>query len=459
MQDAVGSLGWQVGMCHHYGIIVVKKASDYFEGDNSMKSVRKLTIVNSAICAMLLIAALPVSAHWAGGTQMPIARLLKNIGDYLKAQPEDASSRYTLARVESAAFAGRDNFSVYKENAKYSPDHYNNIPGDRRKSSKAPNSNALLMLKKSISDYKIATELGPNQGLYQFGLAFEIEEALVFPECYSVAEQALGLRTPPSSSNADRKEVLRKLALDRYRKAFELSLQADIKYELEDEYVSVDAAKAIARLQDGRKLTDAERRELIHLKEMVAKVNETKRAITPIIISFNNTGTLSDVEDSTDFEDLIDSNRKATFDLSGQGSAAYSSWPKPNTGILVWDPQHTGKITSGLQLFGNATWWLFWKNGYEPLAALDNDHNGWLERTELEGLAVWFDRNGNGKSDPGEVIPVQKLGITRIAVSSAGISDGVLYNRSGVQFADGHTGATFDWVAEPVHSTMARLPK
>ena len=104
-----------------------------------------------------------------------------------------------------------------------------------------------------------------------------------------------------------------------------------------------------------------------------------------------------------------------------------------------------GKITSGLQLFGNVTWWLFWKDGYEPLAALDNDRNGRLEGAELQGIAVWFDRNGNGIADPGEVVSLRSLGITSIAVHSAGLTDGVPANTNGVQLRDGSSLPTFDW--------------
>ena len=50
----------------------------------------------------------------------------------------------------------------------------------------------------------------------------------------------------------------------------------------------------------------------------------------------------------------------------------------------------------GLQLFGSVTWWLFWEDGYAPLAALDDNHDGRLEGAELKGIAIWFDRNGNG---------------------------------------------------------------
>jgi len=34
--------------------------------------------------------------------------------------------------------------------------------------------------------------------------------------------------------------------------------------------------------------------------------------------------------------------------------------------------------------------------------ALDDNHDGWLTGNELHGLALWYDRNGNGKCDPGK---------------------------------------------------------
>ena len=158
--------------------------------------------------------------------------------------------------------------------------------------------------------------------------------------------------------------------------------------------------------------------------------------MTPILVALQHEAKLSD---------LLASEISVRFDLAGDGLGRSWPWVKPTTGILVWDPRHTGKITSGLQLFGSVTWWLFWNNGYEPLAALDNDHNGWLEGAELQGIAVWFDRNGNGVSDSGEVVSLSSLGIKRIAARSAGLADGVPANPAGIQLRDGSSLATFDW--------------
>ena len=96
---------------------------------------------------------------------------------------------------------------------------------------------------------------------------------------------------------------------------------------------------------------------------------------------------------------------------------------------------------------------MFWKDDYAPLDALDNDRNGWLIGKELNGLAVRFDRNGNGVSDPGEVVSLASLGIRRIAVHLDGQCEGVPANRHGVQFTDGSYAASFDWTPTALSGT------
>jgi hypothetical protein len=49
------------------------------------------------------------------------------------------------------------------------------------------------------------------------------------------------------------------------------------------------------------------------------------------------------------------------------------------------------------------------ERGYQPLAALDDDGNGWLSDRELSGIGVWRDKNQDGVADPGEVIAATAL--------------------------------------------------
>src|SRR5262245_35040224 len=76
-----------------------------------------------------------------------------------------------------------------------------------------------------------------------------------------------------------------------------------------------------------------------------------------------------------------------------------------------------------------------------------NDADGFLRGPELNGLALWQDRNGNGLSDPGEVSPVGDYGITAIGCASRNHPNGVLWNPDGVQFSDGSVRPTYDYVA------------
>ena len=123
------------------------------------------------------------------------------------------------------------------------------------------------------------------------------------------------------------------------------------------------------------------------------------------------------------------------------------TWVNAKAGILVWDPLHTGSIRSGQQLFGNVTWCMIWRHGYQPLAVLDNNYDGYLSGKELEGLAVWCDRDGNGVSDKGEVIPLQKLGIIRIAVTGKCVGQ-IWQNTKGIVLQNGSILPTYDWRAK-----------
>ena len=71
---------------------------------------------------------------------------------------------------------------------------------------------------------------------------------------------------------------------------------------------------------------------------------------------------------------------------------------------------------------------MFWRNGYEPLAALDDNHDGWITDAELTGVSVWRDRDSNGVSDVGEVVPASQFGILAIASRPCCTQNGVLMN-------------------------------
>jgi hypothetical protein len=144
------------------------------------------------------------------------------------------------------------------------------------------------------------------------------------------------------------------------------------------------------------------------------------------------------------------SNALRAFDLDGSGAASWE-WVGPRSGILVWDPDGTGKITSGKQLFGNFTWGESFKDGYEALAKLDKDKDGDLDGLELAGLGVWVDADSNGVSDAGEVQTADSLGILSISTKAQRDKAGNASSKAGFtrRTAGGarQTLQSWDWIA------------
>ncbi|MBZ4422434.1 hypothetical protein [Myxococcus sp. RHSTA-1-4] len=91
---------------------------------------------------------------------------------------------------------------------------------------------------------------------------------------------------------------------------------------------------------------------------------------------------------------------------------------KGGDGILAWDVDGDGKITSGKEIFGHVD--LDGKNrftnGYEKLSKyFDKDGDGRVEGGELKGLKVWEDRNGDGTTQEGELVDLASRGVNRLS--------------------------------------------
>lgn len=180
---------------------------------------------------------------------------------------------------------------------------------------------------------------------------------------------------------------------------------------------------------------DAE--ELGRYDERLKVIGSKPRRVTPVLVPLGN---------DTSLGALIDGTARVAFDLDGRAPHACAwDWVTPAAGILVYDPDGRGNVRSGLQLFGSVSWWVFWADGYQALAALDDDGDGWLRGPELAGIAVWRDANGDAVSGAGEVRPLTALGITGLEVRPAvDPASGALTAR--VE-RDGHVVPSYDWEA------------
>lgn len=420
-------------------------------------------------------------------TYAPVERLITNTSAFIKENPENAHGYYTLGRIHYLAFVNKTglvgaferktppeiapdwllgNFAYHArqqhamkltlQELGYSST--SDIPQEERPAFW----NALRKKQKQLEEegweyeklnyqqlvnhaasavrnFRKAIELDPKNGLYQLGFAGLLEQYVRFLREIKMDKMPEEFRS-----------IILNKAKDIYYTAYNLSIKADLKHKRLPiaglrSLVGYEAGKAYVRLSEADTSTpEDEQKKLAKVKKDLQKLKGLRHgAITPIIFSLEKHCSLSD---------LLAPDLRVPFDLDGDGDVEICPWVKPTTGILVWDPDGKGAITSGRQLFGSVSWWLFFADGYHALDALDDNRDGKLSGPELKGISVWFDRDCDGKSDPGEVLPIERLPIVSIATKSTD-KDGICpMNKSGLTLMDGRTFRTYDWIASPVKS-------
>ncbi len=409
--------------------------------------------------ALCLLSNIPVSAMFMRIDEpVPIDRLVANVERYIQERPDDADGHYTLGRIHSLAFAkaawGGDDLQTVEV-----------VPAEkrqRREGEPAPelpgfaayqgvqvgegqvrpptlSSRAREHLAASLRHYRRAVELKPDHPLYMLGHAWMLEQAALYSKAVRqpepAADEELGdlPATQPSWSEQ---------ALEGYRAAFKLAFDQDKARQhylaTPDALVSREAAEGIIRLLEGDGVAEAEQQEVKQMQVAIAELKQIPMAITPIVFA---------MEPGRRWGTLVDDTRRTRFDLAGDGVDREWPWLRGDVGILVWDPKRQGRIQSGRQLFGSATWWMFWETGYEALAALDDDGDGMLRGSELDGIRVWFDRNGDGRSGRGEVVSLASLGIVALGTQAESHSadDVAAWQRRGIELESGQTLSTWDW--------------
>ncbi len=287
----------------------------------------------------------------------------------------------------------------------------------------------------AVDNFEKALDLDPENGLFYLGLASLYEQ-------YSAYTAAANITRHPRQLACVTLPKIRVLYYLAYRFAAEKDRQS--KYMPTwgpREFVSHEAGTAYLRLAT-REPAIAETNAIAEIKADLAKMEKLPEGdITPILFS---------TREHVSVLDLLDSDTHVTFDLDGTGRKLQWPWIKPSTGLLVWDPLNKGEITSGRQLFGTATWWLLFPSGYAALDALDDNRDGSLSGSELRGIGVWFDKNVNGRSDPGEVQPVTDFGVHAIRTRAAGSDHGMLMNAQGITMKNGTVIPTYDWLVSPI---------
>ena len=105
---------------------------------------------------------------------------------------------------------------------------------------------------------------------------------------------------------------------------------------------------------------------------------------------------------------------QALFDLNGDGIAEQTAWVGSSMAILAIDRDGNGMIDDITEVFGNDQ-----QDGFTELAQLEDTNNdGVVDANDarFSELQLWFDADGDGVSDAGELVSLADFGISSITV-------------------------------------------
>jgi hypothetical protein len=374
---------------------------------------------------LVLFGLAPLSARFARPQDVPVERLITNVKAFLAENPDSAEAWYLMGRIYYLGLSRKvESVSVFGEREGL-PSIAPYQMGEEGKLAAKAVLPYVIEGRKALAK---ARELDDGNGLYvltQTSLEMEyrklkeggfFKEEAEAPEPFGEEELAAGF-LKAFRLTAEKDAALSNQPL--------LGLGSLVSFEAGENYLALrpegEAAKEVAA----------------HLETLR---NLPRGPITPLVFSLRRS--------AVSWEDVIDARKRVRFDLTGLSLDAEYPWPRPDAAFLVWDPKGEGDIKDGTDLFGYFTWAVFWRDGFQPLQMLDDNRDGVLSGAELEGLAAWTDRNGNGRSESGEVTPLSSLGVVSLKTRPDGRDGPHLFCRDGVQDASGNR-PLWDWMAVP----------
>ncbi|HEX4997232.1 MAG TPA: hypothetical protein VFY29_03345 [Terriglobia bacterium] len=364
---------------------------------------------------------------------VPIERLIRNIETLAADNPQNADILFNLGRVHAMAFAkkleAKDPVEVVGpganavqpwfgigQNPIVPPTVVNSTDAARLKEAKNH-------IDAAIDAYRRGVALNPKDLRAKLGYAWCIDQSGDRAKAVTAYRQVIAEAWATEQRSAKPTETTGQTG------------GSTAGFGESPTYLTAEAARYLLPLLDREKDHD----EIVTLQDRMQILNAARIFfVTPIAIPLS---------DSARPETFLDGNARVSFDADGSGLPNRWTWITPDAAWLVHVPKKSYPVTSALQLFGSVTFWLFWENGYEPMNALDDNRDGILSGTELEGLGLWRDANRNGIAEEGEVKSLAEWNIVSLNCAhqdSSNRRDYVAFSQKGVTFKGGHTRPTWD---------------
>jgi hypothetical protein len=145
------------------------------------------------------------------------------------------------------------------------------------------------------------------------------------------------------------------------------------------------AAQGVVKTTDGKEIAFnlqlSMSREYFQQSDVSVRLGDAARqAKDPLVINFN--GSAAQLTST-----------KFAFDIDNDGTTENVSFVAPDSGFLALDKNNDGKINNGGELFGPTS-----GNGFNELAAYDQDGNHWIDENDavFQQLKVWS-KDAQGK--------------------------------------------------------------
>ncbi len=154
-----------------------------------------------------------------------------------------------------------------------------------------------------------------------------------------------------------------------------------IEYDRHESYTETEQtsfqATGVVHTADGKEISFSVSlsmaRSYHEESDVSIREGDARKKQDPLVLNFNGTATQL-------------TSQRFKFDLNSDGKAEDINFVSGGSGFLAIDRNGDGKINNGSELFGAKT-----GNGFAELAALDTDHNGWIDENDVafDQLYIW----------------------------------------------------------------------
>lgn len=194
-----------------------------------------------------------------------------------------------------------------------------------------------------------------------------------------------------------------------------------VEYDYHESYTETEetsfAASGKVTTADGREISfdlQLSMARSYHEESTVSlRLGDAARKTDPLVLNFS--GTAAQL-----------SNQRFSFDLDADGRNEQINFVAPGSGFLVFDRNQDGKINNGSELFGPGS-----GDGFQELAKLDGDKNGWIDENDAAfgQLQVWT-QNADGAR---QLQSLATAGVGAISLSGIGTPFDIKTNANELQ--------------------------